>query len=186
MTTSSVGHPELDVTRDLLVAVPGAAPGRNRAPLYYDELLAAAARHERSDPRSRGIWHEVLTSVRLTSLALQLEASTQDSGAQAVTVAYALSAGRRSSVALQRRLRRDHRRVGRTVGVRYPLRAGMPVERTSLRLCGLLLGASPADLELLDATLATHNEALEQWRGTLVHQVRAASSSAIPGPRRSD
>jgi hypothetical protein len=170
----------------LLVVLPGATTDRNGAPSFYDELLAAAARHDRSDPRSRGVWHEVLMSVRLTSLALHLEASTEDAGAQAVTVAYALSAGRRGSVALQRRLRRDHRRLGRTLGVRYTVRAGSPVERTSLRLTGLLLGASPADLELLEAALATHNEALEQWRSTLTHQVRAASASAIPGPRRAD
>jgi hypothetical protein len=186
MTTTSAGRSGLDVSRDPLVVLPDARLGRDGTPSFYDELLAAAARHDRSDPRGRGIWHEVLASVRLTSLALQLETSTGDAGAQAVTVAYALSAGRRGSVALQRRLRRDHRRLGRTLGVRYTVRPGSPVERTSLRLTGLLLGASPADLELLEAALAGHNDALETWRGMLTHQLRAASAPAIPGPRRSD
>jgi hypothetical protein len=128
----------------------------------------------------------VLSCVRLTSLALQLEASVDDTGARAVTVAYALSAGRRGSLALHRRLRHDHRRSARTLGVRYTLRPGSPVERTSLRLTGLLLGATPADLELLDAALANHNDALESWRATLTQQLRTASTPAIPAPRAAD
>jgi hypothetical protein len=176
MTATSAHPPYLDLHNDLLVVVRDttrSGPGMTTSRAFYDELLLAVGRHERSDPRSRGIWHEVLACVRLTSLALQLEADTEDPGAQAVTVAYALSAGRRGSVALRRRMQRD-RRPNRALGTRDYVRPGLPVERTSLRLTGLLLGASPADLELLDAALANHNEALAEWRATLAHQLHVS------------
>jgi hypothetical protein len=170
----AVHDPTVGVPSDLLVVLPAAPHSDDAAAKsvsFYDELLAAAGRHERSDARSRGIWHEVLTCLRLTALARQLE-TTDDAGAQAVAVSYALSAGRRASMAMQRRLRRGQRRCERTLGVRYAPRVGSSIERTSLRLTGLLLGAAPADLELVDAALASHNNALEEWRATLARRLR--------------
>jgi hypothetical protein len=172
MTTTCARLPDADVANDLLVVLPARSLA-TRPPFSYDELLCAATRHERIDPMTRDVWHEVLACLRLTSLALQLEATGNDPGAQAVTVAYALSAGRRGSVSLQRRLQRDRRRRGRTLGVRYAPRAGAPVERTSLRLTGLVLGAAPADLELLEGALGSHNTSLEDWRGALTRRLRS-------------
>jgi hypothetical protein len=172
MTTTFARLPDSDDVDDLLVVLP--APSlATRPPFSYDELRHAAARHATSDPLSRAIWHELLACLRLTSLALQMEATSDDPGAQALTVAYALSAGRRGSASLQRRLQRDRRRRGRTLGVRYAPRVGAPVERTSLRLTGLMLGAAPADLELLEAALGSHNATLEEWRGTLTRRLRS-------------
>jgi hypothetical protein len=137
----------------------------------HQELLLAATRHASNDARSRGVWHEVVTCLRLTSMALQLEAGGDDPGAQAVAVSYALAASRKGSIGVERLLRREQRHAG---PVRYlpPVRRGTSVEHTSIRLAGLLFGAAPTDLELVGAALATHSGALEQWRSTLASRVR--------------
>jgi len=50
--------------------------------------------------------------------------------------------------------------------------AAVPVERSWLRLAGLLLSPVPCDVLLLDAVLVSHHAALTSWRRVLLGPVR--------------
>jgi hypothetical protein len=163
----------LDLYRPTVPPVLAPAPDDRLGALRHrsvtDELAAAVARH--ADDPSAGRWAAMAESLQLTALAVSVAWTGEDDGAAALLAACAESA------VLQA--------LGDRLAERADVRA-LPFDRatsfhrltrTATRVAGVVLGAAPADDELVGRALHAHLDALRTWQSVLV-RVPAADRRA--------
>jgi len=135
--------------------------------------IEAVARARTEDALPVQVWRDVAECLEITGVALTCARDGGDPAASALLASCARYAVARAGAGVTQELARTSaaRRLhpGPPGGLRD---AAVPVERSWLRLAGLLLSPVPCDVLLLDAVLVGHHAALTAWRRVLLGPVR--------------
>jgi hypothetical protein len=166
-STSTMADPTLNV-----LALGLRRPAAEHAPgSAWTELRDAAARQSRAGVPAM-TWQLMFEGLELTAMAASAEHEGDDGGAALlVACASARISRARRTLPEQRRARHPIPRTAPVIVVGGPAHR---VRRTSARLAGLILGASPGEPDLLRRSLETHGAALETWRLDLLARQRRA------------
>jgi hypothetical protein len=165
------GPPVLSV----LVGWPEPQPESPRPMTARDELRQAVQRQSYPGVPTM-TWQLMVEGLELTALAVCSEHEGDDGNA-ALLASCAAASLRRAGHAHPLARRSPYP----LTGAPQPGVVGGPVHRvrrTSARLAGLVLGASPADPDLVRRGLEAHESALATWRGDLLARQRRARSLA--------
>jgi hypothetical protein len=154
----------------------GGEPPRGRATMSAHDELREAADRQGSAAVPRMTWHLMVETLEFTALAASAEHEGDDGGA-ALLAACAAGSVRRAAMAMppDRHAPYPSPRSLHVVVVGGPVHR---VRRTSARLAGLLLGARPADPDMVRRALEAHKAALDTWRGEQLAGVRRSRALA--------
>ena len=144
--------------------------------------LHAVARARTTDALPVEVWRNVAECLEVTGLALSCARDGGDPSASALLASCAMYGASRASAGVARELERTGvPRELRSDAVAAVRDAAVPVERSWLRLAGLLLSPVPCDVLLLDAVLVRHHAALTTWRRVLLGPVRLRRAAEADG-----
>jgi len=142
--------------------------------------LKAVALARTGDALPVELWRDVAECLEVTGLALTCARDGGDPSASALLASCAMYGASRASAGVVQELDRTGtpRRLRDGAAQALLRDAAVPVERSWLRLAGLLLSPVPCDVLLLDAVLVSHHAALSSWRRVLLGPVRLRSAES--------
>ena len=143
--------------------------------------LQTVARARTADALPVEVWRDVAECLEVTGLALACARDGGDPSASALLASCAMYGASRASAGVVQELARTgtSRRLREPSGA-AARQAAVPVERSWLRLAGLLLSPVPCDVVLLDAVLVSHHMALTAWRRVVLGPVRLRHTTPPP------
>jgi hypothetical protein len=168
MPTSTLGG----ATQYVLPLIDAGRSARHRAASSWRDELRDAAERQGSEAVPGKSWQLLVEALELTAMAACAELESDEADA-ALLASCASACTQRARVAM-----------GNEPAIPVPLHTSVPrhtstdagslhrVRRTSARLAGVLLGATPADPDMVRRALHTHEVALDAWRLELIARRR--------------